>query len=85
MRSLGRRSLDFFGSRRTEPGQLKSLGTDAFVAFRIFAGLSRLHLSEQICDKSVRSRQKKLVSETCLLHFTRLSRVRLNVKGVAGG
>ena len=38
---------------KAEPGQLKSLGTDAFVAFTLPNGGS-----ECKCDKSVRSRQK---------------------------
>jgi hypothetical protein len=40
---------------KTEPRQLKSLGTDAFIASGSF-------LNQMYCDKGVRSRQKKLVA-----------------------
>ena len=40
---------------KTEPRQLKSLGTDAFIASGSF-------LNRMYCDKGVRSRQKKLVA-----------------------
>ena len=40
---------------KTEPRQLKSLGTDAFIAFGLF-------MNQMYCDKGVRSRQKKLVA-----------------------
>ena len=43
---------------KTEPRQLKSLGTDAFIA-------SNYLLIGCICDKGVRSRQKKLVDLFC--------------------
>jgi len=44
---------------KTEPRQLKSLGTDAFIASYSFNGFGC------ICDKGVRSRQKKLVAQFC--------------------
>jgi len=40
---------------KTEPRQLKSLGTDAFIAFDSY-------MNQMYCDKGVRSRQKKLVA-----------------------
>ena len=40
---------------KVEPRQLKSLGTDAFIASGSF-------LNRMYCDKGVRSRQKKLVA-----------------------
>jgi len=43
---------------KTEPRQLKSLGTDAFIASGSF-------LNRMYCDKGVRSRQKKLVAWFC--------------------
>ena len=73
------------GSNRNEPGQLKSLGTDAFIASIIRKSFFGSFGFGQICDKSVRSRQKKLVSEACLQHLFLFSRTRSNVKGVASG
>jgi len=46
--------LDFY-VKNIAPRQLKSLGTDAFIASGSF--LNRMN-----CDKGVRSRQKKLVA-----------------------
>jgi len=48
----------FWPKAKTEPRQLKSLGTDAFIA-------SGLLFNQMYCDKGVRSRQKKLVAQFC--------------------
>ena len=51
--------VSFIGSDKAEPGQLKSLGTDAFVEFGFIPVFMNLAYTELINDKSVRSRQKK--------------------------
>ncbi len=54
-----------YRSLMAEPGQLKSLGTDAFIAFRFSLALFAFETFELICDRGVRSRQKKY-----LLYFS---------------
>ena len=60
---------------KTEPRQLKSLGTDAFIASGSF-------MNQMYCDKGVRSRQKKLVAKFCsILNFSFTAEIYISVTG----
>ena len=65
---------------RLEPGQPKSLGTDALVALiPITLSIRQCDVDKQICDMSVRARQKKL---SCILLVTAFLKVFTDLKGV---
>merc|ERR1712225_196724 len=61
-----------FLSQNIAPRQLKSLGTDAFIASGSF--LNRMH-----CDKGVRSRQKEISCMILSLFRIRVSRLYFDI------